>query len=201
MKYYLKFIKRFYFPLFVLAIIGLIYFGLNGVKAELTTKKNISQKTTSLADRPLNIVAVDNAQTQNVASHTPNPTEGVKTVEIPQSPEVKNIPAASTQPPQTKVTMRINAGSAAGNYPVDFVANENAYQFLLRIAAANHFLVQAKDYGWGIYVEGIGNLWQDGRDNFWFFYINGKLSEVGAAGYIVAPNDLIEWRYHEYWIY
>ena len=199
MKHYVKFIKRFYLPLFALSLISMIYFGVNGVRAEFSTKDNRAGKSDNLTERPLNIVAVDDNQTQNVVSPSPSQEEP-KITEIQETPEVKNIPAAEVESPRTKVTMRINAGSAAGNYPVDYIG-ENAYQLLIRIAEKNHFSVQTKNYSWGIFIEGIGNLVQDGHDNFWFLYINGKSSEVGASDYIVKPNDLIEWRYHEYWIY
>lgn len=200
MKHYVKFIKRFYLPLIALALIGIIYFGVNGVKAELKNQETKSSNSENLAERPLNIVAAPDTQAQNVASPTPSPSEK-ETTEISQTPEVKNIAGPVSETPKTKVTMRVNAGSAAGNYPVDFKNSENAYQLLIRIAEINHFEVLAQDYGWGMFVEGIGNLIQDGRDNFWFFYINGKISEVGSSDYIVRPNDLIEWRYHEWWIY
>ncbi len=197
MKIYIKFIKKFHTPLIALALISVIYFTLNGVKAELSTSQEKTPPKENLTDRPLNIVAVNDNQTQNIESSK----EITKTVEIAQAPQVTNIPAAETESPRIKVTMRVNAGSAAGNYPVDYSNGENAYQLLIRIAENNHFSIQAKDFGWGIYLEGIGNLLQDGRDNFWFLYVNGKSSEVGAADYPVKANDLIEWRYHEYWIY
>lgn len=153
--------KKFYLSLISIAAIALIYFGVNGVKAELS----------------------------------PNKTE------VQPTPEVSNIAAPSSTVNQTKVTLRINTGSAVGNYPIPYIEGETAYQLLVRIASINHFTINATNYSWGIFVEGIGNLVQDGRDNFWFLYINGKSSEVGASDYIVKPNDLVEWRYHEYWIY
>ena len=198
MKLYIKFIKKFHLPLIALSLLGLIYFGVNGVKAEFSTKKEKPQEN-NLAERPLNIVAVDDNQTQNVVS--PSPSQTPKPTQILETPEVKNIPAVVAETPKTKITMRINAGSAAGNYPIDYIDSENTYQLLIKIAQKNHFSVKTKNYSWGIFVEGIGNLVQDGKDNFWFLYINGKTSEVGATDYLVKPNDLIEWRYHEYWIY
>jgi len=199
MKYYIKFIKRFYLPLIALALIGIIYFGINGVKAEFSISQQKVPQKENLADRELHIVAVDDNQTQVNEKSPEKPKE--TSIEIAQTPQVKNIPAAGTSAPKIKVTMRINAGSAAGNYPVYFISGENAYQLLIRIASLNNFEVSAKDYGWGMYVEGIGDLMQDGRDNFWFLYINGKSSEIGASDYQVKEGDLIEWRYHEYWIY
>jgi hypothetical protein len=188
--------KKIFLPLIALLLIGLIYFGINGVKAEFSSDKtNKPTKIIEPSQTPLNIVAVDTA----TPSLTAIPSAENK-IESEPSPEVSNIAAPSPSENQTKVTLRINAGSAAGNYPVLYMTGETAYQFLVRIASTNHFTVNAKDYGWGMFVEGIGNL-NNTRDICWFFYINGKISEVGSSAYQVLPNDLIEWRYHEYWIY
>lgn len=195
MKIYIKFIKKFYMPLLALAVISLIYFSVIGVKAEISQNKTDKPTKIVTSQTPLNIVAANN----ETPSPTPAPSEASKT-EFEPSPEVSNIAAPSPTVNQTKVTLRINAGSAAGNYPIPYIEGETAYQLLVRIANANHFSINAKDYGWGMFVEGIGNL-NNTRDICWFFYINGKISEVGSSAYQVLPNDLIEWRYHEYWIY
>lgn len=199
MRHYIKFIKKFYLPLIALALISLIYFGINGVKAEFRNNQTEYQVIDTPLDRPINIVAVNDAQAQNIVNPTPSPTPDKKTTAEP-SPEVKNIPAATDNPVAKKVTMRINAGSAAGNYPAKFIPSENAYQLLIRIAQDNHFNIQAKSYSFGMFVEGIGSLINN-NDKSWFFYINGKIAEVGSSDYIIQPNDLIEWRYHEYWEY
>ena len=197
MKHYVKFIKKFHLPLIALTLIGLIYFGVNGVKAEFKNSQREYKTIDTLVDRPLNIVAVDDTQAQNVVSPSPSSNNETKSE---KSPEVKNIPAAKNNATTEKVTMRVNAGSAAGNYPFEFIPSENAYQLLMRMANKNNIPVQAKDYGWGMFVEAIGNL-TNGKDTSWFLYINGISSEVGASDYQVKPNDLIEWRYHEYWTY
>lgn len=33
---------------------------------------------------------------------------------------------------------------------------------------------------------------------FWSFYVNGKLAEMGAADYITKPTDKIEWKIDTY---
>jgi hypothetical protein len=200
MKIYVKFMRRFFLPLLAIAVIALIYFGVNGVKAEFTTNQNQERPKGDLANRSLNIVSADTGGTQNVASPVPNITPVPQNTEVEPTPEVENIVAPAPETPKEKVTLRISAGSAAGNYPVPYIAGETAYQLLIRVANAQAFSVNATDYGWGMFVEGIGNL-NNTRDICWFFYINGKISEVGSSAYEVQPKDLIEWRYHEYWIY
>lgn len=42
----------------------------------------------------------------------------------------------------------------------------------------------------------------DGRENtgstYWFLYVNGKSSEVGAKDVQTKPSDTLEWRFEEY---
>ncbi len=195
MKHYIKFIQKFYLPFFALALIGLIYFGVNGVRAEFSTDEEKTFKKENLADRPLNIVAVDNNQTQNVVSPTPSKTpEMTQTLE---TPEVKNIPAAQVESPKTKVAMRINAGRKAGNYVTNYISGENAFELLKRITKGD---IEYTDWGGdlGIFVDCIGGVCRTkGYEYFWSLYINGRLSEVGASGYITKPDDIIEWKYVE----
>ena len=193
MRHYIKFIKKFYLPIFALALIGLIYFGVNGVKAEFSTDKDIVPQK-DLVERPLNIVAVGDNQTQDVVS--PSPVESKIAAEVSVIPEVKNIPATEVETPKIKVTTRINAGSAAGNYVVNFKENESAFDLLLRNAEVDYDTYPK----WGAFVKAIGGLYNE-KDYAWFFYVNGVSWPEGSSLYIVKPNDLIEWRYHEYWIY
>lgn len=141
------------------------------------------------------IVIIYFGVTEVKAELFPNKTE------VQPMPEVSNIATPSPTVNQTKVTLCINASSAVGNYPIVYIEGETAYQLLVRIASINHFTINATNYGWGIYVECIGGLCNDNYENFWFFYINGKSSEVGSSDYIVKANDIISWSYHEYWIY
>lgn len=192
MKIYLKIIKKFYLPLLSLAVLGLIYFGVNGVKAEFSTKDNRAEKSDNLTERPLNIVAVDNNQAQNVDTPTP--------IESPSpslTPEVKNIPPAQTPTQKIKVITKINAGRRAGNYVTDYISGENAFELLKRITNGD---IEYTDWGGdlGMFVDCIGGVCRTKYyEYFWSLYINGRLSEVGASGYITKPNDTIEWKYAE----
>lgn len=48
-------------------------------------------------------------------------------------------------------------------------------------------------------VEGINGRQSDSsKHEYWAFYINGKLANVGPADYLTKDNDDIEWRIEEY---
>lgn len=195
MKYYTRFIKKFYLPIFALALIGLIYFGVNGVRAEFSTDEEKTSKKESLVDQPLNIVAVDNNQTQNIVS--PSSDQTPDTTQTIETPEVKNIISTQTPIQKIKITTKINAGRRAGNYVIDYISDENAFELLKRITKSD---IEYTDWGGdlGIFVDCIGGVCRTkGYEYFWSLYINGRLSEVGASGYTTQPNDVIEWKYAE----
>lgn len=203
MKIYLKIIKKFYLPLLALAILGIIFFGILGVNfffQDEETKAGI--KESEISD--LKIAQVEDKEKSN-ESPEEGKEEKTSTQEkvVTPEPQVKNIPSTRKNKVDLdqNVFTKINAGSAAGNYMVDYKRDENACELLLRIAKMHNFSVNMKDYGWGIYVKGIGGLDDDGKDFFWFFYTNGIISEVGCADYLVQPNDITGWRYHEWWVY
>lgn len=55
--------------------------------------------------------------------------------------------------------------------------------------------VTMKDSSLGPYVDGINGI-QGGTDGkYWSFYIDGKLSEVGANDYVAKGGELIDWKF------
>lgn len=192
MKHYVKFIRRFYLPLLALAVVGLLYFGINGVKASIN--QNQPQKTPTPIPSDLKIVAKNNSSVtttpspQKTTTNNPSPSP-------PPSAQVKNF-ASSPTPQVVEVITKINAGRRAGNYIVDYTAKENAFELLKRVTKND---IQFTDWGdLGIFVDCIGEICRtSGYEYFWSLYINGRLSEVGSSAYTVKPNDVIEWKYTE----
>lgn len=43
-----------------------------------------------------------------------------------------------------------------------------------------------------------GRKADESKQEFWSFYVNGKLAEVGAADYITKSTDKIEWKIDTY---
>ncbi len=194
MKKYLKFIKKFYLPLLAIGLVALIYFGINGVRAEIsrqTAKPKIAQETPS----SFSMAGLDSSplKTPNQTQAAPQETK----IMVEPSPEVKNINQKPQARQKEKVAAKINAGRKAGNYFVDYTPGENAFQLLMRVAQND---VEYTDWGGdlGIFVDGIGGVRRTDKYEYcWFFYINGSLGQVGASQYQVLPNDVIEWKYGE----
>ncbi len=48
-------------------------------------------------------------------------------------------------------------------------------------------------------VTGIkGRAAQDTKQEYWAFYVNGKMSEVGPGEYVTKEGDKIEWKIEKY---
>lgn len=45
-------------------------------------------------------------------------------------------------------------------------------------------------------IDGKGP--KQNKNEFWAFYVNGRLSNVGAGNYILKQNDKIEWKLETY---
>lgn len=53
--------------------------------------------------------------------------------------------------------------------------------------------------GINAYITAINGRKADvSKKEYWAFYINGKLSSVGAGSYQLRPNDQIEWKIETY---
>lgn len=59
--------------------------------------------------------------------------------------------------------------------------------------------ITTKGQGIDAYVTTInGRIAQDSKKEYWAFYINGKLSTVGAGSYTLRQGDRIEWKIANY---
>lgn len=59
--------------------------------------------------------------------------------------------------------------------------------------------VVTKGEGANAYVVKINNkLAEDSKKEFFAFYINGKMAEVGAGSYKLKQGDKIEWKIEKY---
>ena len=68
------------------------------------------------------------------------------------------------------------------------VEGKNALDLLKQYAK-----VETKSYSFGDLVTSINGT-QGNGPQYWSFYVNGKLSEVGAGSYVTKDTDSIEWK-------
>ena len=75
---------------------------------------------------------------------------------------------------------------------VDVKEGESALDVLKRTHT-----VELKHYDFGDVADSIDGTvgGKDGR--YWIFYVNGKMSQVGAGEYKIQPDDKIIWKYQK----
>lgn len=66
----------------------------------------------------------------------------------------------------------------------------------LELLKASHN-VETKQFSFGEMVTGIDGVSPDPNKAFWSFYVNGKMSDVGASTYVTKSSDVIEWKLEE----
>jgi hypothetical protein len=76
----------------------------------------------------------------------------------------------------------------------DAIENETALELLQKTETA-----KIKGSGANAYVTQIGDrIASDGKKEFWAFYVNGKLADVGAGSYKLKNGDTIMWKIETY---
>lgn len=68
------------------------------------------------------------------------------------------------------------------------VEGNNALELLKKYAS-----VQTKHYSFGDLVTSINGT-PGNSPKYWSFYVNGKMSDVGASTYMTHKTDNIEWK-------
>ena len=81
-----------------------------------------------------------------------------------------------------------------GSYKVDLKTNDTAFTVLARAASENNFALNYQNYtGMGAFVTGIRDINPTGNQ-YWSFYYNGKISDVGASSQSVSGGDTTFWE-------
>lgn len=89
-------------------------------------------------------------------------------------------------------------GMLLSNVMISFSEGESLFDILQKAAKENKIVIDfEKNTAGGIYVKGIGNLYErDAGDmSGWGFTVNGEYPGVSCEEYKVKNNDKIEWIY------
>ena len=73
---------------------------------------------------------------------------------------------------------------------------QNAFAALKEIAKSKSLGISVKEYKYGSLVEKIGEA-AGTSENFWAYYVNGKLGNVASDKFIIHPQDIIVWKYEK----
>lgn len=98
------------------------------------------------------------------------------------------------------VILVIDDGADKTEMPVAIEGTVSVADVLRLAAAEKKISVGLKDYGeaMGVLVEAINGVASDSEKNhYWYLYVNGQLSPVGASRAVVTVGDEIVWKYEQ----
>jgi len=112
----------------------------------------------------------------------------------------------SLWPPQTDTTTQVTtpSGNQADTTPGPSTADPTDIRYTAEagISSLAQLKQEAKDVvtvesSYGEYVDAIGTHKGGTDGNYWSFYVDGSLSEVGAGSYIQKGGEVIEWKFQK----
>ncbi len=121
-----------------------------------------------------------------------------------KSPVPYHSPLSTVQPTEQPtnqisfVTLTIVNQEQKQTYQVNAPGTLTVKTLLQQAEAQNLLTVEIQDYGQplGVLITAINQVANDSQANkYWYLYINGELSSVGASNVKVSAGDVVEWRY------
>lgn len=97
------------------------------------------------------------------------------------------LPFANPTPKTSLTKTSINATAPKDTVTYQGKSGKNALSLLKEVA-----LVQQDSSGLVIGVN--GRVANSQKREYWAFYVNGKLADVGPADYVTRDSDRIEWK-------
>lgn len=135
-----------------------------------------------------------------------------KIVPTPQQTEQGTVAAETTTAPEDAapinqpvsaremVLLTVENGLTKSELWVQVDGTVSVKEVMQAAATENQITMEAKDYGesMGILIESINSVANDnGQKRYWYLYVNGQLSAVGASQALVKAGDEISWKYEE----
>lgn len=118
-----------------------------------------------------------------------------RTAAAPQSDSVQS--AKTTATPSVSPSAGATASTAAAAKGISYAGVEG--KTALELLKAKDPQAQTKGDGANAFVTTInGYTASDTKKEYWAFYVNGKMSEVGAGSYATKAGDQIEWKLATY---
>ena len=89
------------------------------------------------------------------------------------------------------------SGVILGTCQVPIDSGDTVYEILLKACGSHGVSVDARTTGFGIYVAGIGGLYEKycGPGSGWMYSVNGVTPGTSCGNYAVSPGDSILWFY------
>src|SRR3989338_7083986 len=131
---------------------------------------------------------------------------GVMIIKWPQLQTASISEEIVSTPDQTGQGVVVADTTTASIYPtpvretVLLIIENGPKKTVVQVVAENKMTMEEKDYGesMGILIESINSVANDnGQKRYWYLYVNGQLSPVGASQAQVKAGDEVNWKYEE----
>ena len=112
----------------------------------------------------------------------------------------KTITSMESEVAKQAVSLVVENGADKTTVLVPVAGTASVAEVMQTAAAENKITMEYKDYGaaMGILIESINNIANNsGQKRYWYLYVNGQLSPVGASQAQVEAGDVITWKYEE----
>ncbi len=160
-----------------------------------TKEQRLPPPTTPIATSSLSSAVIKNqSSTATVAASVADK------ILLPTKFSTSSFATSSTAKQENKenlATFEFISPSNEKKLQIAIAENETVYQAMLRLKQEQGLSFEVKDYsGIGAFVESIDGLANNPKENqFWIYYLNGKVATMGISLTKVHYNDLITWRY------
>lgn len=96
-----------------------------------------------------------------------------------------------------KVSLVLDFGEGKiSTYSAKIKDSTTVWEVLSRVAKENDFNLVSEDSDFGVFIKEIGGK-ANTKDQFWLYFVNGKMGEVAADKYELKTGDLVEWKYEK----
>jgi hypothetical protein len=113
---------------------------------------------------------------------------GLETKKQERTASVQSVPAPS-------VSITIDTGKATEFFTAS-VSAKTPYDALMAAAEQGKRTVTTKQYDFGIFVTGIGDVVTNAEYG-WIYYVNAVSGNVAADTYELKAGDQVEWKFEK----
>ena len=107
----------------------------------------------------------------------------------------KQIESQARSKDEKKInTNRIIVDFGDGRKIDQMLKADTPFKALEIVAGGNGYKIETKQYKYGLIVESRDKI-KNSYSKFWLFSVNGEPAKISADRYILAPQDVVEWKY------
>ena len=94
--------------------------------------------------------------------------------------------------------VKLEEGKELYSYCLNYEGEKSAYDYLkLLDQGSEEFSFDYDESDFGVFITSVNNYHPDVKSKFWAFLVNGEMSMVGVADYVINEGDTVVLRIEE----